>query len=119
MLSRSADDLAVLRFGQAPDEQIYFAWILREISRNLLADKSIGIRRKREAALDRVVIGDGDEIHPGLFGAGVKLVRIGVAIGEIEPAKDPILGSIAEFRMQMKVAAAHAVRAGFGAPANR
>ncbi len=41
-----ADDLVMPRFGQAPGEEIYFAWVLREISRNLLADKSIGIRSK-------------------------------------------------------------------------
>ncbi len=114
-----ADDLAVLGLAQAPGEQIYFAWVLREISRNLLADKCIGIRRNRETALDGVVVGDGDEVHPGFLGAGVKIGRIGVAIGEIEPAEDPILGSIAEFRMEMKVAAAHVVSAGSAASQSR
>ncbi len=124
------DDLAVLDLVQAPGEQIYFAWVLREISRNLLTDKCIGMRGNREttldgvvvgdgdevhpAALDGVVVGDGDEVHPGFLGADVKIERIGVAIGEIEPAKDPILGSIAEFRVQMKVAAGHVDPRRFG-----
>ena len=41
MLSRSVDDLGVLRFGNSPDQQIDFAWVLRKIRRNLLADKRI------------------------------------------------------------------------------
>ena len=38
---RAARNLGVLRFGNAPDEQMNFTWILRKISRNLLADERI------------------------------------------------------------------------------
>ena len=62
----------------------------------------------REATVDRVVIGDGDEIHPGRFRIGIKFFRIGIAVGKIEPAKEPILRAIAKLRMQMEIATAHA-----------
>ena len=41
VLAQAAKISRVLRLGDAPDEQINFAGILRKISRNLLADESI------------------------------------------------------------------------------
>ena len=64
------DDLRVLRFGQAPDEQMNLARVLRKIGRNLLAYECVGQIRNAETALDRVVIGQGDEIHSRALAAG-------------------------------------------------
>ena len=59
-----AHDLCVLRFRDSPNQQVNLAGIVREISRDLLADESVRQVGDLQAALDRVVIGDGDEIHP-------------------------------------------------------
>jgi len=41
-------DVGMLSLRKPPNEQVNFAWILRKISRNLLANKSIAQRRNRE-----------------------------------------------------------------------
>ena len=61
-----------------------------------------------ETAVDRVVIGDGDEIHPAGAQLRVELPRIRVAVRKIEPAEEPFFRALAEARMNVKIAAAHA-----------
>jgi hypothetical protein len=90
-------NLLMLGGGNPPNEQVNFAWIKRKISRNLFANKSILVFSNLKATLDGVVIGDRDKIHPRRFGAPVQLPGIRVTVWKIEPAKDPILGAIAEF----------------------
>src|SRR5262245_15188508 len=100
-------NLVVLLRRNPPDKQVYFARVAREISRNLFTDKRISVRPDFQAPLDCVVIGDRDKIHPRRLRPPVELLRIRVAVRKIESAEDPILGAIAKFRVQMKVAAAH------------
>ena len=59
------------------------ARIVRKMSRNLLADECVRQVRDLEATVDRVVIGDGDEIHPARLIA-MQLPRIGIAIGKVK-----------------------------------
>src|SRR5216684_7802769 len=59
-----ANDFAVLRFSNSPRQQIYLAWILRKIGRDLLAQKSIGQIGNLQTTLDCVVVGNCDKIHP-------------------------------------------------------
>jgi hypothetical protein len=89
-------NLLVLGGRNPPNEEVNFAWIKRKISRNLFTNKSICVFRNLEAALNGVVIGDRDKIHPRRFGAPVQLPGIRVTVWKIEPAKDPIHGAIAE-----------------------
>src|SRR3954454_24213864 len=56
-------DLCVLRFRDSPDEKINLAGILRKMSRDLLAQKCVRQLRDPERSVDRVVIGDGYEVH--------------------------------------------------------
>ena len=102
-----AADLGVLRLRKSPDKEVNFARILRKISRNLLAYKSIRQCRNRQTSLDGVVVGDGNKVHPRRLGAPVQLERIGVAIGKIKPAEEPVFRSITELRMKVEIAAAH------------
>src|SRR4030095_6110316 len=97
----------VLRLRKAPDKEVNLARILRKISRNLLAYKRIRKRRNGQRSFDGVVVGDGNKVHPRRLGAPMQLERIGVAVGKIKPAKEPIFRSITELRMKMKIAAAH------------
>ncbi len=59
-----AHDLRVLGFRDSPNEEVDLAGILREISRDLFADEGVRQVGDLQAALDCVVVGDGDEIHP-------------------------------------------------------
>ena len=102
-------NLSVLRLGNSPNEQIYFAGISRKISRNLLAHESTSKIAKLEAAIDRVVIGNREEMHPRLLRTSIKLFGSGVAIRKIESTEKPVLRPIAVLRMQMKIATAHTV----------
>src|SRR5262249_54002157 len=55
-----------------------------ETALDLLADEEIGSIRmalqELEAAVDAVVIGDGDEIHPASFRSPINRIRSGVAV---------------------------------------
>src|SRR6476619_1758165 len=64
-----AADLGVLRLRKSPDEEVNFTRILRKISRNLLAYKSIRQCRNGQASLNGVVVGDGNKVHPRRLGA--------------------------------------------------
>ncbi len=59
-------DIGVLSLGDPPDQEMNLARILREIRRNLLTNERIRQIRDLETALDRVVVGDRDVIHPAL-----------------------------------------------------
>src|SRR5438477_1375733 len=60
------DDVVVLLFGNAPNQEMDFAGVLRKISCDLLADESVRQVANFETTLDRVVIGQGYEIHAAL-----------------------------------------------------
>src|SRR5258708_7002523 len=56
--------LGMLRLRDSPDEEMNLAGILREIGRDLLADEGVLQLRDFQTTVDRVVIGDGNEVHP-------------------------------------------------------
>ena len=58
--------IQVLGLINPPHQHMKFTRILREIGCNLFADKSVRLICDRETAIDAVVIGDSDEIHPAL-----------------------------------------------------
>ena len=101
-------DFVVLRFGNSPGQQIYFAWVLGKIRRDLFAEERIRQVRNLETTCNRIVIGDGNEIHPARFQFAMKIARLGVTIGKIETAEEPFFRTLAAPRMNMKIAAAHA-----------
>src|SRR5437867_620707 len=77
------DDVGVLAFGNAPDQNMNLAWVLRKIGRNLFTDERVGQIANGQATVDRVVIGDGDKIHPALEQLSMQLPRTGIGVGEI------------------------------------
>src|ERR1700730_9409301 len=97
----------VLRLGYAPNKQMKFALILRKISRNLFTDKSMFLRRDLQIPIDRVVIGDRDEVHSFRAELTVELLGIRITVGKIEPPKEPFFRARAEARMDVEIAAAH------------
>ena len=83
------DDIVVLLFSDAPDQDVDLAGVLWKISGDLLADKRVRQISDLETTVDRVVVGDGDKIHPAFDQLSIQLTRIGIGIGKIEPPKKP------------------------------
>ena len=57
-------DIAMLLFRNAPYQNVQLAGIMRKVGSNLLADEGPRQVRNFQAAIDRVVIGNGNVIHP-------------------------------------------------------
>jgi hypothetical protein len=75
----------------------------------LFADKNVGFVCYCKTAINAVVIGDGDKIHPTLAQFRIELGRFSAAIWEIESPEQPFLRSRTELRVNVEVAPAHTV----------
>jgi hypothetical protein len=73
----------------------------------LFADKGARPINDLQAALDAVVVGNGDVVHSSLAQFFIQLFRIGIAVGEIETAEEPFFRARTISRMNMKIAPAH------------
>jgi hypothetical protein len=62
---------------------VQLATVVRKISGDLLADEGPGQVRDLKAAIDRVVIGNGNVIHPPFAQLSIQLLWIGIAVGKI------------------------------------
>ena len=64
----AAEDGNIVMLGliDPPNQQMNLARILRKICGNLFTDKNVLFVRYHKTAINAVVIGDGDEIHPAL-----------------------------------------------------
>jgi len=80
---------------------VQLAGIVRKVSSDLLADEGLRQVRNFEAAIDRVVIGNGNVIHPTFAQLLIQLFRIGVAVGKIESTEEPFLGARTMPRVDM------------------
>ncbi len=60
-----------------------------EAGGQLLGDEAVGAVGQLQAAVDRVVVGDRDEVHPAPLGQLVDLLRGGRALRQAERALDP------------------------------
>src|SRR5215472_9132815 len=83
------DNVLVLLLRDSPDQNVNLAGILRKISGDLFADKGVWQITDLETTLDRIVITDGDEIHPALEQLAMQLAWIRIAVRKIQPAEQP------------------------------
>ena len=83
------------------------ASIVWKIGGDLFADESARPINDLQAAVDGIVVGNGDVIHSSLKQFFVQLFRIGIAVGEIETAKEPFFRARTVARMNMKIAPTH------------
>src|ERR1700736_3132235 len=90
------NDIVVLLFGNAPDQDVNLTRVLREVSGDLLADEGIGQVANLETTVDRVVVRDGHEIHSALEQLSMELAWVGIGIGKIKPAEKPFFRASAE-----------------------
>ena len=65
------------------------AGVVREICGDLFADECAGQVRNLQAAFNRVVIGDGDVVHPDHEQFLMELRWVGIAVRKIEAAEEP------------------------------
>ena len=80
---------------------------LREIGGDLFADKGARPITDLQATLDRIVVGNGDVIHPRFEQLAMQFLRIGIAVRKIETTEEPFFRARAVARMNMKIALAH------------
>jgi hypothetical protein len=74
-----------------------FDAVAGKMSRNFLTDEGIRELCDLQTTIDPIVIGEGDVGHPFFLQPSVQNLRIGIAIGKFEAAKNPFRRSIAEF----------------------
>src|SRR6476660_9796587 len=96
-----AFDIAMLLFRNAPHQNVQLAGVVRKVSSNLLADEGPGQVCNFQAAIDRIVIGNGNVIHPTFAQLLIQLLWIGIAVGKIESAEKPFLRPRTMARMDM------------------
>src|SRR5437899_1194655 len=101
------DDVVVLLFGNAPDQNVDLAGVLRKISCNLFADERVGQVANFQATVDRVVIRNRDKVHSALEKLSMKLAWIGIGVGKIEPPEEPFFRARAETGVNVKITLAH------------
>jgi hypothetical protein len=80
---------------------VQLAGVIRKIRRDLFADKSARQVRNLEAARDRIVIGDGDVIHPALEQLLMQLFWVRITVGKIKAAEEPFFRARAVTRVNM------------------
>jgi hypothetical protein len=81
------EELVVGR-GDPVTEDVDRLWLAGEPGGELLGDEDVRAIRELEAAGDRVVVGDRDEVHPPALGQLVDLLRRGGALGQPDAALD-------------------------------
>lgn len=84
-----------------------FAWIVWEIGGDLFADESARPITDLQTTFNGVVVGNGDVVHSPCQQRLIELPRVGIAVGEIETAKEPFFRAGTVARMNMKIAPAH------------
>jgi hypothetical protein len=84
-----AFDIAMLLLRNAPHQNVQLAGVVWKVSGNLLADEGPWQVRNFQATIDRVMIGNGNVIHPTFAQLFVQVLWIGIAIGKIESAEKP------------------------------
>ena len=96
-------DFVVLSLREIPDEKMNFTAIPWKISGHFLAQKDAGQRGDFQHAVERVVIGERDEIHPAPAQPFVEGARLRIAVGEVESPEEPIGRTVAKTGMQVEV----------------
>ena len=100
-------DFRMLRFGDAPGEQVHLDIVLGKKCGDFLAEKNPRLARDLQAAVDRVMVGEGDEVEPIPPQRTVDLLRLGATRRKIHLAQQPVRGPRAVTRVEMEIGAAH------------
>ena len=77
-------DLGMLLLVDAPREHVDVECLRREEGRDLFADDEVFVVRQLQAALDRVVVCEGDVRHPSCLGETVDRGRLRIGLIEAQ-----------------------------------
>src|ERR1700730_6315188 len=77
--------------------------VVRKLSAEFETDECSREVGNLEAAVDPVMVSEGNKCHPLLLQPMVKGSRSRIAIGKIEPAKKPFCRSVAKPRMKVEI----------------
>ena len=100
-------DLRVLRLGETPSENMDLHIVLGEKRRDFLAEKCSGLAGDLQTSVDRVVVGERDEVEALFFQRPVKRLRRGATGRKIHFAQQPVRGPRAVTRVEMKIGSGH------------
>jgi hypothetical protein len=93
----------MLRFVDAKSEHMHFAAVLREIGGDFFADERARQMGDFQSAVDGVVIGESDQVHPPFPGDLIDKQRLGKTFRTINFLQNPLGWSFGMFRMNVKV----------------
>ena len=93
----------VILGGDAVDQHVHLAVVLGKPAGQLLADEHILARRDARHAFDRVVVGDGDEVHPAALCLGVNFLGIAVAFRAADRVERGLGGLVAGVAVAMQI----------------
>ena len=108
-------DFRVLALRDPPDKNRDTATILREDGGHRLADKDPGQMSDFQTALDRVIIGEGEEVHLGPAQFLKKEKRIGNTGRHVQSSEQPLGRAEAVTGMEMKIDECHEILGRFNA----
>jgi hypothetical protein len=86
---------------------VQLAQVLGEPAGQLFADEHVVARGDALRALDRVVVGDRDEVHPAALGLGVNFVGGAVALGQEIALSTTSAARFGGFAVAVQVGARH------------
>ena len=88
----------------APDEHVQLAAVLGEPAGELFADQHVAaVGDDAQDAVDAVVVGDGDEVHPAAARLRVDLRRGAVALGAGDRVEDDLGGPVTGVAVAVQV----------------
>jgi hypothetical protein len=78
-------DLDVVGRGQPVDQNVDRVTVFGRDGGDLFAGEELGFVRERQRPVDRLVVGEGDDVHPGLLRHPVGVLRRGLELSRFEP----------------------------------
>jgi hypothetical protein len=99
--------IAVDRFARPVDAKVDLQIGVGHPAGDFLAGEEVGCvriaRQEFETAVDRIVIGDGDDVHAAALGDGVDVERVGIAVAAAQKRQRAVDARVA--RVDVKVGA--------------
>jgi hypothetical protein len=95
----------VARAVDAPEQQVHLALVFGEPAGELFADDHVGLVRDLQRAVDRVVVGQRDEVHAAPLGLRAHVGGAAVALGAADGVEQRLAGLVARVAVAVQVGA--------------
>ncbi len=103
-------DLPMVGLVDAPDQDVDRRAILEKLCRHFARNEDAGQVGDLERAVDRVVVGEGHEVHPPVARDPVDVVGLGEALRRADPLEVPLAGAVGALAVDVQVAATDHLR---------